>query len=193
MIIEQRLSTVNFPAPLVNPIPRFSEFEDFELGGIGINDASQGRAVQLWRLVYDIDSGDFILSSATYPPTTQFNRPDVSYVSLSFDNNMNPFIAFTENGVSKFWWFDTVLGIQTFDETTIATAITPYATVDDVRALENAQSDIILTYIRSGNLYFRAQRGRYQVEYLLKSNVIGDVLVCGMGTNLRFQIILGYF
>jgi hypothetical protein len=193
MIPEQRLSTQNLPSPFVFPIPRDNQFEDFELAGVGLNDPSQGRQVQLWRLVYDEDTGEFILSAPNYPPTVQFVRADVSYVSLSFDNNMNPFISFTESGISKFWWFDPLVSQQVFDNTTIATAVSPYATVDDLRPIENSQSDIILAYIRAGNLYFRAQRDRYTIEYFLRSGVTGQVLTCGMGINLRFQILVGAF
>lgn len=193
MIPEQRLSTVNLHAPLLVDFPRDDPFTDFESGGIGLQNPNEGLDVQLWKLRYDELTGEFLLSAPTYPETSQFVRFDVSYVSLSFDSNMNPFISFTEAGVSKFWWFNTVNEQQEFEESLIATATSPYATLDDKRLLENTSRDNLLFYVRSGALYFRAQRDRYLVEYLLATGVIGEVLVAGMGTNLRLQIIVGSF
>ena len=193
MIPEQRLSTTNLAAPLLVNFPRDDPFTDFEQGGIGLQNPSQGLNVQLWKLRYNDLTGEFLLSAPNYPETSQFVRFDVSYISLSFDSNMNPFISFTEAGVSKFWWFNTVTGQQEFQETLISSAISPYATLDDKRPLEDLTRDNLLFYIRSGNLYFRAQRDRYLVEYLLRTGVTGEVLVAGMGTNLRLQIIVGSF
>lgn len=193
MIPQQRLSTIDLPAPLLVDFARDDPLTDYEKAGVGLQDPSQGLDVQIWTLRYNEDTGEFLLSAPNYPETSQFIRFDVSYVSLSFDANMNPFISFTEAGVSKFWWYDSVLEQQVFAETLIASASSPYATLDDRRAVQNSVRDIILTYVRSGNLYFRAQRDRYLIEYLLKTGVIGDVLIVGMGTNLRLQIIVGAF
>jgi hypothetical protein len=193
MIPQQRLSSVDLIAPFLYPFPRDDPFTDFEQGGIGIQDPSAGLNVQLWKLRYDDVTGEFLLSAPTFPESVQFVRFDVSYVSLSFDSNMNPFISFTESGVSKFWWFNTLSGQQEFENTLIASASSPYATLDDRRVLEDTSRDNLLFYVRSGNLYFRAQRDRYLIEYLLKTGITGEVLVAGMGTNLRMQIIVGSF
>ena len=193
MIPEQRLSTQVVDAPFRLSIIRDIPLIDYELAGVGINDPSQGLQVQIWTLEYFRNTGEFVLSAPNSPPTVQFTRANVSYVSLSFDTNMNPFISFTENGVSKFWWFNTLTGLQEFAETLIATAQSPYASLDDTRPLQNQNTDIILSYIRAGNLYFRAQRDRYLVEYLLASGVTGQVLVAGFTTNLRYKFILGTF
>lgn len=193
MIPEQRLSTQVVEGPFRLSIIRDIPFIDYELAGVGLNDPSQGLQVQIWKLEYFRNTGEFVLSAPNYPPTVQFTRANISYVSLSFDTNMNPFISFTENGVSKFWWFNTLTGLQEFAETLIATAQSPYASLDDTRVLQSQNTDIILSYVRAGNLYFRAQRDRYLVEYLLASGVVGQVLVAGFTTNLRYKFILGTF
>ena len=74
MIPDNRLSTTNLPAPLLVPIQRDDAFTDFEKGGVGLQDPSQGLDVQLWKLVYDESTGEFILSAPNYPPTVQFIR-----------------------------------------------------------------------------------------------------------------------
>lgn len=193
MIPENRLSTTNLTAPFLVPITRDDPLTDYEKAGVGLNDPTQGMDVQLWTLKWDEPTGEFRLSAPNYPETSQFVRSNVSYVSLSFDSNMNPFISFTENGVSKFWWYDTALGAQVFEDVLIAGDTSPYATLDDRRPDTQATRDIILSYVRGGNLYFRMQRDRYLVEYLLATGVVGDVLAVGMGTNLRLQFIVGSF
>ncbi|MBT9138842.1 MAG: hypothetical protein DDT31_01419 [Syntrophomonadaceae bacterium] len=192
-IPDNRLSTVTLPAPFLVSIPRDHALVDFEMGGVGLQNPSQGLNVQLWRLRYDELTGNFLLSAPNHPETILFNRPNVSYISLSFDSNMNLFVSFTQAGVSRFWWFDTVPSAQVFDEVTIATATSPYATLDDRRILQDATRDILLFYIRIGNLFFRQQRDRYTIEYLLQAGVTGDVLKAGMQTNLRVGILLGSF
>lgn len=192
-ILENRLSTTPVPAPLLVPISRDDPFTDYQMAGVGLQDPSQGLNVQLWRLKYDEFTGNFLLSAPNFSETVLFSRPDVSYVSLSFDTNMNPFVSFTEAGVSKFWWFDSVLGLQVFDNTTIATSSSPYATLDDTRVSQDAARDILLFYVRSGNLYYRQQRDRYTIERLLKTGVIGEVLLAGMQTNLRVGVTVGSF
>lgn len=193
MIPENRLSTVPVPSSLLVPMQRDDPFIDFERAGAGLQDPSQGLDVQLWTLRYDVVTGDFVLSAPTYPPAVQFNRANVTWISLSFDSNMNPFISFTEAGVSKFWWFDTVLSQQVFNDTIIPTATSHYATLDDRRSSQNSARDILLFYIRAGNLYYRQQRDRYTIERLLRSGVTGDVLIAGMQTNLRVGITVGSF
>jgi hypothetical protein len=59
--------------------------------------------------------------------------------------------------------------------------------LDDKRPLQNAVSDVILAYTRSGNLYFRAQRDRYLVEYPLATAVTGTLDKVGMNTVNRLQ------
>lgn len=193
MIPENRLSTTNVPAGLLVPINRNDALTDFEFAGVGLQNPSQGLNVQLWRLRYNEVTGEFLLSAPNYPETVQFVRANVSYVSLSFDSNMNPFIGFTENGVSKFWWYDTVLQAQVFDETTIATSSSPYATLDDRRQSQSAARDVLLFYVRGGDLYYRQQRDRYTIERSLKTGVIGEVLLAGMQTNLRVGVTVGSF
>lgn len=193
MIPENRLSTTQVPAPFTFPFVRNDAFTDLEFAGAALNDPSQGLDVQMWKLIYDEVTGQFILSSPNYPPTVQFIRADVSYISLSFDSSMNPFISFTQSGVSIIWWFDPVANAQIFSDNIIPTASSPYATLDDSRVSQNSQRDNLLFYVRSGNLYFRQQRDRYTIERLLKTGVSGEVLTAGMQTNLRVGVIVGSF
>jgi len=193
VIPGNELSSTPQPAPFTFPFSRDDALTDFEFAGVGIQDPSQGLDVQMWKLRYLEETGEFMLSAPNYPETSQFVRFNVSYVSLSFDSNMNPFISFTEAGVSTFWWFDTVPQAQIFSNNIIPTSSSPYATLDDTRPLQNTARDNLLFYVRGGSLYYRQQRDRYTIERLLATGVVGEVLIAAMQTNLRVGIIVGSF
>ena len=62
--------------------------------------------------------------------------------------------------------------------------------LDDKRQSATAQgnNDIILAYVRAGKLYYRQQRDRYEVEYLLAEEIPAKVLTrIGMSKNYRLQ------
>ena len=187
MIPENRLSTSAIAAGFIEQTARPSLLVDYEMGGIALNDASQGLQVQLWTVRYDKATGDVLLSAPSAPETVAFNRPAVTELSLAFDQNMNPFIAFVQGGAAKFWWYDPLVPGQVFEESLIAAAITPRCTLDDKRGTQTANSDIILAYVRGGALYFRQQRDRYQVERLLQGGVNGGLKWIGMNANFRLQ------
>lgn len=160
------------------------------MGGVALNDPSQGLMVKPWRAFAD-GAGNVFVESEDDPPVFQFAAPGITTISLTFDHNMEPFVAFTQPDGTKFYWFDT------FDSMHKITALPlgsswPRASLDDKRQISSATSDIILAYIRDGNLYFRQQRDRYLIEYLLYADLNQDIISpriieVGMGTNLRFQ------
>jgi hypothetical protein len=139
---------------------------------------------QQWDL--QLFGNDVIISAANWPPTVLFSKALITEISLAFDQNMNPFVAFVENDVAKFWWFDTVAGMTVFSNLP-AGSTTPRCCLDDKRETQTNSSDIILAYVNAGNLYFRMQRDRYGVEYLLKTGVIGGVKRLGVSTVNRLQ------
>lgn len=149
---------------------------DYELGGVGLSDASQGLQVQVWTARITGTPGfpgTAVTVEAPNTPATQlFAMDGISEISLAFDQNMKPFIAFVASGVAQFWWYDATLPGTRF--TTLPVGSTsPKCTLDDKRPLENllGTTDILVVYLLTDNLYFRMQRDRYTVEYLLYSDV----------------------
>jgi len=141
---------------------------DFEWGGIGLSDPSAGLRYQFWTLQYFSDTGDFVLSAPNTPATVVITLPDVTEVSLAFDQNMRPFFAYVQADVAKFYWWDT--NIAAFTHTTLpADSLTPRCCLDDKRETQTNSSDIILCYVYNGDLKMRRQRDRYTIEYTVKS------------------------
>lgn len=139
----------------------------YELGGIGLNDPSEGLRYQTWTLRYFPTAGDMVIEAPNTAPTILFNRSNITEIDLAFDQNMNPFVAFVESGQAKFWWFDTNVSATVFTSLP-ASSLTPRCCLDDKRETQTSSSDIILCYVLNGKLYYRQQRDRYTVQRLLQ-------------------------
>lgn len=183
------LSTIAMPGaflPPRNAPPQ--QLIDYEMGGIAISDPSRGLQVKTWRMRY-ID-GDFVIDAPGVAPTTVYTRPSVTEFSFSFDQNMKVFITFVDNTGPKYYWYDaTIPGYALVSLG--AGVISPKCSLDDKRLNEVSISDIILAYVRSGNLYYRQERDRFSTERLLANSVGGYLRRVGMGTGLRLQFEIG--
>lgn len=195
MFSGNTLSVSAVPAAFIypdnlTPSPQYS----WQLGGIGIGDASQGLQVQPWYLQIE-NTSDAVLSSATQPPVTLFSIVNLESVSLAFDSNMNPAVAYVSQGNAYLWWYDaTIPGYTIIILPSGATF--PQATLDDKRAfsLQAGLSDIIVSYINTNNLYFRMQRDRFLIEYALYTGLAPGVVSVnpslskiGMNVDYRMQ------
>lgn len=191
------LSDINIPGNYIFPDNIGPDRTiDYEYGGIALNDPSKGLMYQVWTAKLYIDQFTFVgtvtVQAPTVPETVLFILPNVTEISLTFDSNMKPFIAFVQGGQARFWWFDTLINTQIFTDLPIGTG-SPKASLDDKRKAQSQIADIILGYTRAGNLYFRMQRDRYLIEYLLKMGVVGQVLQIGMTDKIRLQFLIGDF
>lgn len=212
-IPDNRLSTEPVPGEYLPPDDRlaYPKLIDWELGGIALNDPSQGHMVRIWvadtdahiiRIYPEPEEGEPITGAVTF-----IEEPEAEIVELSFtfDQNMRPTIVYVilldrpeiceedDPGytyVTKMYWYDTL--IESFRITTYGTEYTsPRVTLDDKRltATQQGFNDILFFYHRDNNLYYRQQRDRYTVERLLLVGVPGrEILYCGMTNQNRVQL-----
>lgn len=170
--------------------------EDFEMGGIAIQDPSKGLQYQPWRGYWDsADNTVYLRPNITGDPVALFTETDVIEFSFTFDQNMRYVTAlFKTNGDCKFTWFNSVVGDYVTDTYTGLTAFK--LSLDDKReeAVQSGVSDVLFTYIKDDNLYVRAQRDRYLIEYLLAEDLPKNLLISnfGMGNKYRMQWRLRY-
>lgn len=142
-----------------------------ERGGIGLSDTTEGLDYQDWTLTWNWQTDEFMIEAPNTPLAMIYSHADVTELSLSFDQNMAPFITFVAAGVAKYWWYDTALGGR--DLTTLpAGSVTPRCCLDDKRPYRSGTSDIILCYVHDGKLKMRMERERY-----LTDNIIADPFV----------------
>lgn len=189
---HNQLSVVYVPTDFVYPenIPRINRLSDLELGGVALNDSSQGLQVTAWQAY--ISGTDFRVRK--YPGLTNdaflLTAAGSTEVSLAFDQSMNPALAFVQSGAAKFWWFDTFLAAYTIT-TLPAGSRTPMMTLDDHRASQSGASDMLLFYLSaSGNLCYREQRERFNTERVLASGLGASTKIyqVGLAANLRMKI-----
>ena len=194
MFVGNILSTTDVAAPLVGaralPISGMVDYED---GGIGISDPSEGLLYQIWKATI-VDAGgsnkEVYFEAPNTAPHLVYSGGNITEISFTFDQNMRPVLAFVENDLPYFRWYDSSAEAQ------VVTAldsgvINPRVFLDDKRVLQRGNSDIILGYIKADNLYFRMQRDRFGVEYLLKEGVL-SLSKIGMNRQLRLQFMVMY-
>lgn len=160
---------------------------DYALGGVGLNDASEGLRYQVWTA--EVIGADVFLSADNSPAESVLTVPHIEWVGLAFDRLMRPVITYQVPGFSYLYWFDSsVSGFVTTDLPTDTT--TPFVALDDARVSQSTSSDVIVSYVRAltQRLCFRAQRDRYTIEYVLDTLDEGTTLTqAGMNVTNRFQ------
>jgi hypothetical protein len=180
---------VGFLSP--DSIVRANRIIDYERGGIGIQDPSQGMDVRDWTA--ELVGTDVRLYPSESPASyvVLFSAAGITQISLSFDANMRAAVAFVAFNQAKLWWYDATGGGVT---TTIldADVRSPVLSFDDKRPFSTTTnvSDILLFYIRSNRLCYRQQRERFQTERTLAwfDGSMLSVRRAGMSTGLRMQV-----
>ena len=121
-----------------------------------------------------------------------FSGADITELSLAFDQNMRATIAFMQAGEAKLYYYDT--GLEAPTTISIGAGSTsPFLTMDDKRevATINNFNDILLFYIRDGQVMYRQQRDSYTVErsaYTLTQGFPVYIRRAGMNTMNEMQV-----
>lgn len=188
---DERSSIAIFSDPLApDDRLRTSLLVDYELGGTALNDPSQGLRVRNWMAFY-ADGQIQVRPEGGTPTTAVISDPDVTELSLTFDQNMRPTIAYTTGGSVKLYWYDSLIeSVATLELPAGCSA--PFVCLDDKRITSTlvGRSDGLFFYVRDGLVCYRQQRDRYEIERVLAplpENTVRFSRV-GMGTNLRLQI-----
>jgi hypothetical protein len=185
------LSSIPIPAAF-NP-PRTSlrdtaasGLSDSHMGGIAIGDPSHGLAYQLWTIF--AQGGGIWISSPNTPSYEILPNTPAIWVALAFNQNSQPFIAWVVNntGTAFYYWYDST--ISNYRTSTLTGPLAQvFATLDDQRSIEIANSDIILAYIRGTTLYVRQERERFGTEYTLGTAPSSRMIQLGMNSIPRLQ------
>ena len=162
---------------------------DYEMGGIALQDPSEGLLYQQW-MCFKAANGDITLQPLTVGGPTIFgNYPEARELSFSFDQNMNAVVAWMAGDVLYYRWYDPDISGYTVSE---FSGRGPFVTLDDKRdlATQLALNDIMVYYFRGNELFYRLQRDRYDTEYLALTFAGPRVWIrrCGMGRNTRLQL-----
>jgi hypothetical protein len=143
--------------------------------------------VQDWEVFINEDG--FITIRSGEAEHELYHTPEARELTLTFDQNMNPMVAWMAGDVLYYRWYDPVSEDYSVD--TIA-GRSPFLTHDDKRkeSVALGTTDILLFYIKGSTLCYRVQRDRYQIEYV--SVIFAGprlwIRRCGMNKQYRMQI-----
>lgn len=183
-IPENRISTILQEAPYFSPDDLAREsLTDYEQGGFDLLDTTQDMSFQRWTLTYN--DPNVTVTAENSNGGLLFSLPGITELSLAFDQNMNPFVTYVVGGQAWYWWFNPQLTQQEHVQMQ-SSVLNPRCCLDDKRIGQVSASDIILAYVLNNNLYYREQRDRFEIEYLLQAGV-SNLYSVGMGEHLRLQ------
>ena len=158
---------------------------DIVRGGKDLLDSSEGLNIKNWQ-IYKEEDKIYIKAEDGEPVEIDVVPNTVSWLSMCFDQNMHYHIAYINEGITYWYWYDPVA--EKYQSLELGSdIITPIARFDDARMEALSESDIILSYIRNGKLCCRVERQRYEIEHILQDNVSGNIVRCGMNRKFRFQ------
>ncbi len=169
-------------------VPTSGLLLDYEWGGVGLQNPSLGLNYQVWQLRYD--AGNLVVSAPNTGPIILFYMVGITELSLAFDQNMRPVVAYKKNDNSYLWWYDSTVG--TMITTVFVGCKRPRVSLDDHRENQIAVSDVVLAYLKVNKLCYRLQRDRYLIEYELIDGIY-DLKQIGMMKNYRFGFDVIYF
>ena len=179
MMPDNQLSSRSIPAPFLVPY-RLDKRVDYEWGGVDIADTSKGMQVKIWTCRYL--ENQIIISDGSISHAI-LNVENVTALSFAFDLSMQPVITYVVNNETYLNWYDTAIAQRVTTKFGID-FITPQLALDEHRAFQSANADVVFAYLREGILRTRLQRDRYQIEY---SYAVSQELVqIGMTSNYRF-------
>lgn len=175
--------------------PRSKEYrpnESYEKGGVALFDPTQGLMGYVWYAWVELnkDTGDstiFIKRNdlSDDKKVAFLTDKKISEIDLTFDQNMNPCLAYVADNVPKLYFYDTK--IQDYNTLVFNGIKQPRISLDDKRDFNIAQSNIIFAYMRDKSLYMRLQKDRFTIEYPLKTFECRRILWrIGMGNASRF-------
>ena len=169
---------------------RTSLLVDYEDAGIDIGDPSEGLQYQFWeaRVAGGVIQTRPEAGGAWYDITS---AASITEISLAFDQNMRPQVAYVAGGVVKFYWFDSAA--EAYVTSTFAGATSPVCAMDDKREREVGLNDVVLFYLLDGRVIMRRQRDRYSIAYDMAAVPSGTTRIVrwGMTDQMRFQLEFG--
>lgn len=159
----------NIVTPILDPAafqPPYNEaynpFIQTVQGGNAISDPSAGRQVKDWAVSYS--GGIISVGPKLEAVVFTLEADDVETISLAFDSNMSVVLAWKTPTGAKLYYYDTLT--STYITRVFADVTSCRVGVDDAREVNVTNSDVIFAYTLNGNLYWRQQRDRYDIERL---------------------------
>lgn len=196
MALDDAKLVSSTPVPGTLPIPEVMTrldhglLVDYEMGGIALQDPSLGMSVRVWKLW--LDGNDVRLAPDDTPglSTVLFSASGITELTLAFDGNMTPIVAFVQGGAMKLWWYDLSLTPPAYVTTTFD-GTSPYLSFDDRRQRLIGRAEVMLFYLKDGMVKLRALSDRFLVEYDWTAQPVGSerIIAAGLDSGYRMQLV----
>lgn len=137
-------------------------------GGPVLNDATQGLTGYVWHAYVDNDQ---IIIKRDDQDTTHVvtTKALVTQLDFTFDQNMRPFVTYVSAGKPFYYHFNAE--DSSYSEVALPPTVTfPRCELDERETEYIPNSDIILGYMREGNLCYRVQRERFLKEHIIATD-----------------------
>lgn len=143
--------------------------EAYTQGGPELGNASLGLLGYIWK-AYVNEKNEIVIKREDQ---SDFHvvvvKPNVTQLDFTVDQNMRPFLCYVSNGLPYYYHFNG--SNSTYSEVALDPTIKFPRCELDMRESHNiSNSDIILGYTREGNLCYRLQRDRYQIEHIIATD-----------------------
>lgn len=190
VIPDNRLSSIPVPSEFLPPDDQGGNaLIDYEMGGVALNDPSQGLLVKQWSCYIGENGMDVFLQAGSETPILVFSTGGIDSLSFTFDQNMRPAICYTAGDQVYLRWYDSL--VASYVTTNFGGGIRdPRLSLDDKRNTQYAlRSDIIFAYIKDDALCYRQQRDRFTIERTLEVGISNSLRLVGVGLSrgLRLQ------
>lgn len=152
---------------------------DYEQGGADLEDLSQGLNFQSWKLEW-VDP-DFVLTNGAATISHVLFSGNPTELTFTFDQNMRPVVAYMESDILNLRWYNPANGSLAIEQ--FFNCSSPVLTLDDKRSETLSTSDVILFYVKGEGIYYRQQRDRFLVEYLLAGKPPGVARITQVSMN----------
>src|SRR5690606_19984672 len=101
-----------FAYPVKGPLPE-DKLQDWELGGVALNDPSQGLMVKVWHAFTthdrDTDVVTVWVEAPGVPATELFSGLGITEVELAFDQKMKPSVAYQQGDDAQISWYEATI------------------------------------------------------------------------------------
>lgn len=172
------------PAPFLPPEGAQDASETVVvMGGTSIGNGNDGRQVKEWRatLVAGVTTVTPVGGGEEWVAATH----GAETISLAFDNNMNPVLAYQVGSSSNLYYYSTLA--QAYDTLVVPGTSSCRVCVDDAREIAQVISDVIFAYTTGSAMFWREQRDRYEVARKV-GDTTGKIKRMGMNEERRMQI-----
>lgn len=163
----------------------YNPFRQVVLGGTALGDAAAGRQVKLWVVEYAY--GIISVGPDNGPVELTLAVPDLLSVSLAFDSNMGVVLGWQSTTGGNLHYFD--IELNSYVTKPFPTASSCRVCVDDARDFYSSQSDVIFAYTATDTLYWRQQRDKYEIDYIVGATTKKLIQIAPSTANrLQFEL-----